>query len=227
MELNSNEVAALLGVAEQEVRQWAFSGKLPVVDTQGRLQFNRQAMLEWALAHGHPLNLGMAAKEPPGLPPLAELFAPERFHYDVPGRTFFEVLRAALDVLELGAEDKELIYDLLVSREKLMTTALGDGLAIPHLRVPVVVNVRRPALSIFFTREPIDMGALDGIPVHTLFLLLSVSPKQHLELLARLTFLFHRPEFVKLLRERGKPETILEWIQLVMPKGNKSKREIA
>ena len=101
-----------------------------------------------ALAHGHPLNLGMAAKEPQGLSPLAELFAPERFHYDVPGRTFLEVLRAALDVLELGTEDKELIYDLLVSREKRMTTALGDGLAIPHLRVPVVVDVRRPALSI-------------------------------------------------------------------------------
>src|SRR5260370_39393106 len=38
-----------------------------------------------------------------------------------------EVLRAALDVLKLPPEDKELIYDLLVSREKLMTTALGDG----------------------------------------------------------------------------------------------------
>ena len=140
-------------------------------------------------------------------------FRTERFHYDVPGRTFVEVLRAALDVLDLPPEDKELIYDLLVSREKLMTTALGDGLAIPHLRVPVVVDVPRPALSIFFTREPIDMGALDGKPVHTLFLLLSLTPKQHLELLARLTFLFRKPEFVKLLRDRAKPEIILEWIQ--------------
>ena len=118
------------------------------------------------------MNLGVAEMAPPGLPPLTELFAPERFHYDIPGRSFAEVLRAALDVLKLPPEDKELIYDLLVSREKLMTTALGDGLAIPHLRVPVVVDVPRPALSIFFTCEPIDMGALDGMPVHTLFLLL-------------------------------------------------------
>jgi nitrogen PTS system EIIA component len=227
MELNSNEVATLLGVTEQEVRAWAYSGRLPVVDVQDRLQFNRQAILEWALTHGHPLNLGVAAMAPSGLPPLAELFAPERFHYDIPGRTFAEVLRAALDVLKLPPEDKELIYDLLVSREKLMTTALGDGLAIPHLRVPVVVDVPRPALSIFFTCKPIDMGALDRMPVHTLFLLLSLAPKQHLELLARLTFLFRQPEFVKLLQERAKPETILEWIQLVLPKGNKSKRETA
>src|SRR6266436_7311881 len=227
MELNSNEVASLLGVAEQEVRVWAYSGRLPVVDVQDRLQFNRQAILEWALMHGHPLNLGVAAMAPPGLPPLTELFAPERFYYDVPGGTFAEVLRAALDVLKLPPEDKELIYDLLISREKLMTTALGDGLAIPHLRVPVVVDVPSPALSIFFTCEPIDMGALDGMPVHTLFLLLSLAPKQHLELLARLTFLFRQPEFVKLLRERAKPETILEWIQLVIPKVNKSDRKTA
>src|SRR5712671_83612 len=123
MELNSNEVAALLGVAEQEVRAWAYSGRLPVVDVQDRLQFNRQAILEWALTRGHPLNLGVAAMAPPGLPPLTELFAPERFHYDVTGRTFAEVLRAALDVLKLSPEDKELIYDLLLSREKLMTTS--------------------------------------------------------------------------------------------------------
>jgi nitrogen PTS system EIIA component len=63
------------------------------------------------------------------------------------------------------------------------------------------------------------MGALDGLPVHTLFLLLTQTPKQHLELLARLTFLFRQPAFVKLLRERAKPQTILEYIQGVVSSG--------
>jgi nitrogen PTS system EIIA component len=222
MELNSNEVAQLLGIAEPQVRDWAYSGKLPIVDAQRRLQFNRQAILEWALVHGHPLNLGKTSGESPGLPPVADLFAPERFHYDVPGRTFAEVLQSALDVFNPPLEDRELVYDLLVSREKLMTTAVGDGLAIPHLRVPIVVDVPRPALSIFFAREPIDMGALDGIPVHTLFLLLSLAPKQHLELLARLTFLFRQPAFVELLKRRADPETILGWIQGAEQKAHKS-----
>jgi len=62
------------------------------------------------------------------------------------------------------------------------------------------------------------MGALDGMPVHTLFLLLSLAPRQHLELLARLTFLFRHPAFVDLLRERAKPETILKWVQKAVPK---------
>jgi len=89
--------------------------------------------------------------------------------------------------------------------------------------VPVVVNVPRPALGIFFTRERIDMGALDHKPVHTLFLLLSLTPKQHLELLARLAFLFRQPEFVALLSQREKPETIVAWIQRAVPNGKSTK----
>ena len=224
MELSAIEVAKLLNVPEKDVRDWARADKLPHLDVQDRLRFNRQAILEWALARGHPLAFALEEMEPAGLPPLTELFASDRFHYDLPGGSFAEVLRAALDVFRLPPEaDKDLIYDLLVSREKLMTTALGDGLAVPHLRVPIVVNVARPTLGIFFTREPIDMGALDGKPVHTLFLLLSLTPKQHLELLARLAFLFRQAEFVKLLRERAMPEAIIAWIEGAKPKGKSPK----
>lgn len=224
MELNSNEVARLLGMAEQEVRDWAYTGKLPHLEVQGRLRFNRQSILEWALQRDHPLNLGIGEMELAGLPSITELFDPHRFYYDVPGGAFTEVLRAALDVFVLPPQaDKELIYDLLISREKLMTTAVGDGVAIPHLRVPVVVNMPRPALGVFFMRKPIDMAALDGKPVHTLFLLLSLSPRQHLDLLARLAFLFRQAEFVNLLRDRAKPETILEWILRASPNGKNAK----
>jgi PTS system nitrogen regulatory IIA component len=218
MELNSKEVADLLNMAEDDVRQWAHVGKLPHLDVQGRLRFNRQAILEWALTCGHPLDLGPVEEDATGLPPIAQLFTPDRFHYGVPGRSLSEVFRAALDVFMLPPEaDKELLYDLLVSREKLMTTAIGDGLAIPHLRVPLIAKVPRPTLGIFFTAEPLDMGALDGKPVHTLFVLLSLTPKQHLELLARLAFVFHQPAFVQLLRERAAAETICDWIQRLVP----------
>jgi hypothetical protein len=101
------------------------------------------------------------------------------------GGNFSDAVRAALDRLGLLPEnDKDLICDLMVSREKLMTTAVGDGMAVPHVRVPVVVNVPAPVFGVFFLRQSIDMNALDGQPVHTLFVLLSMTPKQHLELLA-------------------------------------------
>ena len=61
-------------------------------------------------------------------------------------------------------------------------------------------------------------AALDHQPVHTLFVLLSVTPKQHLELLARLAFLFRHQEFIALLRQRSEPKTIVEWIGNHLPK---------
>jgi mannitol/fructose-specific phosphotransferase system IIA component (Ntr-type) len=48
--------------------------------------------------------------------------------------------------------------------------------------------------------------------------LLSVTPKQHLELLARLAFLLRHQEFIALLRQRSEPKTIVEWIGNHLPK---------
>jgi nitrogen PTS system EIIA component len=220
MELNSNQVACLLKLDENVVREWARAGKLPHVYSQGRYRYNRQAILEWALGHNHPLDLpAQDAPSDRSLPALNDIFSVGHFYYDVPGANFAEAVRAALDRFDLPPEnDKGLICDLMVSREKLMTTAVGDGVAIPHVRVPVVVSVPAPVFGVFFLRQAIEMHALDGEPVHTLFVLLSLTPKQHLELLARLAFLFRHQEFITLLRQRTRPETIVEWIVSHLPK---------
>lgn len=220
MELNSSEVGRLLQLPESAVREWAREGKLPHVYSQGRYLYNRQAILEWALAHNHPLQLSaQPGVDDPSLPPLSEIFATEHFYYDVPGANFAEAAEAALERFALPPDtDKELICDLLISREKLMTTALGDGLAIPHVRIPVVADVPRPVFGVFFLSQPIEMNALDGQPVHTLFILLSLTPKQHLELLARLSFLFRKADFRALLRERAPASRIVEWIASNLPK---------
>jgi PTS system nitrogen regulatory IIA component len=220
MELNSAQVGRLLRLDEQVVREWARAGTLPHVYSQGRYRYNRQSILEWALAHNHPLSLPtQEAQTDRSLPPLDKVFSTEHFYYNVPGENFSEAVRAALDRLDLSPEnDKELICDLLISREKLMTTAVGDGVAVPHVRVPVVVNAPAPVFGVFFLSRPIDMSALDGQLVHTLFVLLSLAPKQHLELLARLAFFFRQPEFITLLREQPRAEIIVKWIGNHLPK---------
>jgi nitrogen PTS system EIIA component len=220
MELNSAQVGRLLKLDENIVREWARSGILPHVHSQGRYRYNRQAILEWALSHNHPLDLPKPEPQTDrSLPSLDDVFSPRHFYYDVPGANFAEAVRAALDRIDLPpGNDKDLICDLMVSREKLMTTACGDGVAVPHVRVPVVVNAPSPVFGVFFLRQPIEMHALDGQPVHTLFVLLSLTPKQHLELLARLAFLFRQKEFIMLLRQRSDPETIVEWIRIHLPK---------
>jgi Helix-turn-helix domain len=128
MELNSAQVGSLLKLEENTVREWARAGKRPHVYSQGRYRYNRQAILEWALSHNHPLNLPKPEPETDrSLPPLNDVFSPKHFYYDIPGATFAEAMRAALDQLDLPeGNDKDLIFDLMISREKLMTTAFGD-----------------------------------------------------------------------------------------------------
>src|SRR5208282_1238603 len=141
------------------------------------------------------------------------------FYYDVFGVNFVEAVRAALDRLDLPpGNDKDLICDLMVSREKLMTTAVGDGVAVPHVRVPVVVNAPAPVFGVFFLRQPIEMHALDGQPVHTLFVLLSLTPKQHLYLLAHLAFLHPPKALITLLPQRSNPESIVQRLLKKLPK---------
>ena len=102
MELNSAQVGCLLRLDEQVVREWARAGKLPHVYSQGRYRYNRQSILEWALAHNHPLSLpAQEAQTDRSLPPLKEVFSTEHFYYDVPGRNFSDAVRAALDRIDL------------------------------------------------------------------------------------------------------------------------------
>ena len=182
------------------MREWAHAGKLPYLDAQGPLRFNRQAILEWALARGHPLNLGEEQRNRPGCR-RSRSFSRRTVSTTTWRATRLRRCCARRSTFFVAPEaDKELIYDLLVSREKLMTTALGEGLAVPHLRVPVVVNVPSPALGIFFTRKPIDMGALDGKPVQRCFYCSASRPSSTSNCSRGWPSFSAKPEFVELLR---------------------------
>src|SRR5260370_15478674 len=161
MELNSAQVGCLLRLDEQVVREWARAGKLPHGYWQGRYRYNRQAILEWALAHNHPLNLPTKeAQTDRSLPPLNEVFSTKHFYYDVPGGNFSEAVRAALDRLDLPpGNDKDLICDLMVSRENLMTTAGWDGVAGSHFTVLCGGYAPTPLFVVSFPLHPLDTNA--------------------------------------------------------------------
>ena len=64
--------------------------------------------------------------------------------------------------------NREEVRNVLLAREQLASTAIGNGIAIPHPRSPIVVGVTQPLLTVAFLRQPIDFAALDGRPLHTL-----------------------------------------------------------
>lgn len=120
--------------------------------------------------------------------------------------------KQALQALALKAEEitgasSHDIYTALLQRERLSSTSLGRGIAIPHIKLP---NVR--ALTCLFARleKPIPFESHDGEPVDLLFFLLA--PEQaggdHLKALARISRLVRDPATLEGLRSAKDAEAL-------------------
>src|SRR5262249_48316043 len=91
----------------------------------------------------------------------------------------------------------------------LQSTGIGEGIAIPHVRNPIVLHVPRPTVTLCFLDRPIDFGALDGKPVHVLFAMVSPTVRAHLRLLSRLSFALHDAGFKKAVLCKASRDEIL------------------
>jgi PTS system nitrogen regulatory IIA component len=108
-------------------------------------------------------------------------------------------LAGALAPTTPGLDTKALV-DLLLERERLGTTAMGDGIAIPHARVE---SLGRLVASFGRSRTGVDFESVDGQPTHLFFLLVAPGKEgsAHLLTLARLSRLLSRPDFRARLME--------------------------
>jgi PTS system nitrogen regulatory IIA component len=79
----------------------------------------------------------------------------------------------------------------------------------PHPRYPIVLPVKDPKVSLCFLADPIDFGADDGKPVHTLFTLVSPTVHEHLHLVARLALFLGDPGFNAAIASRATRDEIL------------------
>jgi len=213
MQLTVRDVAGLLEVSEKTVYRWIDDGKLPGYRISGQYRFNRAELLAWATANKLRVSPDMLL-EPESteasLPSLEEAVLAGGIHYRVSGNDPAACLRNVVGMLALPEEvDREFLFQALWARETLASTAMGDGIAIPHLRNPIVLHLPRPMVSLCFLEKPVDFHALDDKPVDVLFTLISPTVKSHLHLLSRLAFGLRDSGFNKLIREQAGREEIL------------------
>jgi len=150
------------------------------------------------------------------LPSLAAALERGGIFYQVPGERRETALEAVTQLPGIPASvNRQMLCQLLVAREALASTGLGDGIAIPHPRDPVVVQENEPLVLLCFLKQPVDFSALDGQPVRVLFVLLSPSVRSHLQMLAQLAFALHDDTLRQLLRTVAPKEAILERVRLL------------
>lgn len=105
--------------------------------------------------------------------------------------------------------DPEKIYDALISREQLFSTALEDGIAIPHAKTEHVDSL---IMALGIAPQGIDADALDGKPSHLFFLILAPPNQsgQHIEALSEISRATKSSSFRRLLMSSRTPEEVLE-----------------
>jgi nitrogen PTS system EIIA component len=211
VKITVRDAARMLGVPDKTIYRWIEDRALPVHRAHGQHRFNRAEILEWATAHGVRVSAELFSDPPESeteLPTLESALEAGGIHFVKGGADRESVLRDVVRVLDLPEEvDREFLYEVLLARENLGSTAVGDGIAIPHVRNPVLLHVRA-AVALCFLEEPIPFGALDGKPVGILFAIVTPTSRAHLRLLSRLSAALHDPAFRRVLERRGPPDEI-------------------
>ncbi|HXV36244.1 MAG TPA: PTS sugar transporter subunit IIA [Myxococcota bacterium] len=212
--LTVREAAGLLNASEKSVYRWIKQGRLPAYRINDQYRINRAELLEWATArklHVSPEIFAEPESEA-GLPPtLEDALRAGGIHYRVGGHDTASVLHAVVDTIPLPEDvDREFLFQVLLAREALGSTAIGDGIAIPHVRNPIVLHLSRPSVTLCFLERPVDFGALDGQPVSTLFTLISPTVRAHLHLLSLLAFALRDPGFRAAVRSQASREEIFD-----------------
>lgn len=145
---------------------------------------------------------------------LADILNENTIAVDLKAEEKEEVLIEMVNLLEQGWEtkDKEDILKAIKSREELMSTGIGHGVAIPHARSNSVDRV----LAAFGKSEKgLNFNALDKKPVYLLFLLIAPedASNAHIRILARVSRLLKHNYFRELLKTAKTPQEILSLIK--------------
>ncbi len=214
MQLTVRDVSKFLNVSESTVTRWIKQRGLPSQHVAGQHRFNRVDLLEWATANHVKVSVEvfdhLESEDEPG-PSLVEALEVGGIFYGLQDTSKENALRALVQVLPVPeGVDRELLLRLFLAREASATTAIGDGIALPHVRNPIVLHVARPMVTLGFLEKPVEFGALDGKPVQVLFTLICPTVRSHLQTLSRLSFALHDENFKAVLTRRGPCQEIMQ-----------------
>ncbi|QVK31394.1 PTS IIA-like nitrogen regulatory protein PtsN [Pseudomonas syringae] len=142
---------------------------------------------------------------------IENILTPGRSLVDVPGGSKKRVLEdiAKLIAREVPGMDVGTVLESLVARENLGSTGFGNGIAIPHCRLP---GCEEPVSAVIHLTNPINFDSIDGAPVDLLFVLLvpQAATDAHLELLRQIASMLDRADVRERLRSAKSGEALYQ-----------------
>lgn len=233
MSLKVKDVADLLNVSESTIRRWITEGKIPNYRLNQQHFFSRTEIENWVISHKldktsdgiSPFTkrkqsdtLSIARQRPVSTGGSKQFSLMRAIHkgdvlHHIKGETKEEIIRTTMRKVAKNLNlDADVMTDLLLDRENLMSTALNNGIAVPHTRDTLLPG-HQDAVVVVFLEKPLEYGALDGQPVHTLFFLFACEDKKHLHLLAKIAHLSNQSQVRDFFRSHPLKDQLLLFIK--------------
>ncbi len=208
-----SEVAAYLKIAEKTVSRMITRGEIPCTKVASQWRFMKSMIDDWLISRMNvvPQNdLAKILENPEGLIPFTRLTSEELILDNVKPGTKKDILTQLIVPLvqQEIIEDADEFLRKLLTREKMVTTGIGRGVAIPHLRHPKENPGGGPRMVVGICKAGTDYESMDGKLTHLFFLLVSDSEVVHLRVLGKLNQILRESDFVTRLTNAKKADVL-------------------
>jgi len=144
---------------------------------------------------------------------LYEIITEDRI-IDLKGSSKQDVLKELVDVIAIAPEvtDKDDFFISIVKREKIMSTGIGIGIAVPHVKLD---SVKDFVMAVGRKKEGVDFDSIDGNPVY-LVIMIGANTQQrddYLKVLAKISLLLKNHEFREKILNAASSKEILELLK--------------
>lgn len=197
------EVARYLKMNERTVYRLIQAGQIPATKLGKQWRLNKEQINEWLgfqmaeLPAEELAHLEKDHKE--AIIRIAPLLKQENIIFNFTAFNKNQALKTLVDNIvknkKLAPQQGEKLLYAVIDRERLCSTAIGEGVAIPHPRQAVTAGLRRPILVLGICKKGMDLESIDGKPTQLIFLISAPRDDIHLKLMARLSRLLRDKVF--------------------------------
>lgn len=214
--MNRGEAARFLRVAEGTLERWVRQGLIRSHHRHGD-DFDRDELVRWARDRGMQVDPHATLQRGKQEAPLLSAIERGAVTVGVEASSARGAIQIAIESLSpLDPRLRARLLDAVLERERMASTALGEGIAVPHPREPLGDALEQPLISLVLLGTPLDWAAVDGELVHTVALLASPTASAHLEILSQIGRAVRSADVMRLLRSCPAESALIDGLRALI-----------
>lgn len=207
MNLSVKDVAELLNVSDKTIYRMIKDETIPCFRVGGQWRFDRREIASWIedTREFHYSASGKRAPADGSFISVTELLRRGGIYYGVAGNTKEDAIMSCLNCIKTAIPqvDTKRLFDAIIERENLCSTAIGNGIAFPHPRPFREFTASLSSIALCRLQQPIPYGSLDNENVDTLFYIFPKSERRFLRIQAKLSRLLKDEQVISAVKRNA------------------------